>query len=828
MLSNLIKFSNFINNDVSQSNVSQSNVSQSNVSQSNNSFCSGNSDSAVTDVTDKQWVHQNIQMWLKDARNNTWLQNDAKVPVTEKKIEAETSWLQDAEKWIDKWRNGHQQDSSDNDIVTFFNMYTQLIKKITDETPLQYKDNKIRIVLNVMMKNEHPVMARSINSALPIVDAVCYSDTGSRGDVFEILRQIVPLEMPLCVEVEPWRNFGYNRSAGLEQTRRFVQRMCWNPTKTFILCMDADMTLTITPDFVKNNLSEGCYNLQQHNGSNLYWNSRIFQVSHHWTVVGRTHEFYRPKIPANYGQLSSLYLHDLNDGMNRSDKIERDIILLMEDLTDDPKNQRSMFYLGECHRNRGHQDKNDYQTAISWYQRHIKTGSWDEEVWFSHYAIGMCYESLKETGNMLDAYMKAYQLRPWRAEPLYHIARYYRNASPNEHWNAMIYFQQVSKISFPHQDLLFVDKDIYNFHNDNDMSISAFYTNNQEVGYKCIQRLLRNANIPDYITSLAHLNARFYLKPLPNTIFEQIQPDFISPYKACNPTLYIDDQYMTMICRGVNYSQNNARNYQPPPNSEIFDTQNMLMKICVKSCCQSILGCTPRCMIEIPITNNITSPYVDTCKVRGLEDARIVKLKNKFAFSCTSLEHTVDNTPRMVWVEFDEECGQVQSVRRITGFEDDRIQKNWLPFVCQDQVFFVYNYSPVIILKFDPIRCTVEKHVEFSVPVNSTNWRGSCGPIIIPNYGSLILVHEVCDKPEGRHYMHRFVLFNYNFTEYVKSSDLFYFKHDCGVEMSIGMAISPAIQNSEQTVYITLGVEDREAWMVTIKLEDLKNFINDS
>jgi tetratricopeptide (TPR) repeat protein len=816
---------------------------------------SNNSVSHKSDLVNENWLNQNTQFWLQDAKNNTWLENDNNVDVDvsiqqnddnnvgvsiqqndEKTPMTQTLWLEEAEKWIDLWRqqsnlhdNPHDNPQyNENNIVKFFNIYTQFVKQLPDVEPVQYRDNTIRLVLNVMMKNEHPVMARSISSALPIVDAVCYSDTGSRGDVFEILRKTVPLEKPLCVGIEPWCNFGYNRSAGLEQTRRFVQRMGWDPTKTFILCIDADMTLTITPDFVKGNLSKGCYNLQQHNGASVYSNSRIFQVSHHWTVVGRTHEFYRPKIETDYELLSSLYLNDLNDGMNRSDKIERDMVLLMEDLIDDPKNQRSMFYLGESYRNRGHKDKNDYQIAISWYQRHIKTGSFDEEVWFSHYAIGMCYESLKETGNMLEAFMKAYQLRPWRAEPLYHIARYYKNASQNEHWNAMIYFKQVSEMPFPHQDVLFIDKDIYNFHNDNDMCISAFYTNEKRLGYKSIQRLLRNVNVPDYIISQAHYNARFYLKPLPNTVLQQIQPDFKMPYKACNPSLYIDDQCnMTMICRSVNYSQNKARNYQPPPNSGVFDTQNMLMQTFIDGRCSFNINCFPHWVVQIPITSNIVSPYVDTCKVRGLEDARIVKIQDRFAFSCTSLEHTADNSPRMVWVEFDGDSGQVQSTRRITGFEDNRVQKNWLPFVRQDQVFFIYNYAPTVqILKFDINQCTVEKHYEFSVSVNSKNWRGSCGPILIPNYGSLVLVHEVCDRSEGRHYMHRFVLFNQEITEYVKSSDLFYFKHGDGVEMSIGMAIAPAISNLKERVYITVGIEDREAWIVMIESENLKNFID--
>lgn len=738
---------------------------------------------------------------------------------------APESWLPQASEVLENWRNvasGHDTEiTKPEELVEFFKIYTQMVRRVevsaTSEAsgePTSFADNKVRIILNTMMKNEQPVMARSIRSALPIIDAICYADTGSTGDVFDILREVVPPSIPLCVEIEPWQNFGFNRTAGLEQTYRFVQRMGWNPKTTFILCIDADMTLTIGADFVKDNLTADCYNLQQHNGSSVYWNNRILKVQNQWRVLGRTHEYYDAKISAHYENLTTLHLEDKNDGMNRADKNSRDIVLLMEDLIDNPKNQRSMFYLGESYRNRGIKDKGDYQKAITYYQRHIATGSWEEEVWYSHYAIGLCYESLGDTANMLKAYMDAYQRRPWRSEPIFHIGNYYRYK--DQHWSAMVYLKRASEIPFPRDDMLFVDKTVYNHQIVHEMSISAYYTGDKDAGYGCIQKLLRRNEVPHHIRSQAHYNARFYLKSFPNSQFFKITPISISdPYRPCNPSVVARGTNLAIICRSVNYTQKQARNFKLPEGTDIIDTQNTLMVYQTHP--------VPKRLSESPIVNGFKSPLLNTCRVRGMEDARVVDLGNgKLAFSCTTLEHTVNNSPRTAWVEFDEnkeEC-QVERISKISGFLDDRVQKNWLPFVKDGEIFFIYGYAPLQILKFNPATSTVKLHREFNIPIHSSDWRGSSGPVLLPGEGQLVLIHEVCDRQEGRIYMHRFVLFNETLTAFRSASDLFYFKNNDGVEMATGMALV------DGNIYVTIGIEDCEAWLVKMSVDNVKQFID--
>ena len=161
----------------------------------------------------------------------------------------------------------------------------------------------------------------------------------------------------------------------------------------------------------------------------------------------------------------------------------------------------------------------------------------------------------------------------------------------------------------------------------------------------------------------------------------------------------------------------------------------------------------------------------------------------------------------------------VSSVTRITGYKDEEIQKNWLPFVSDDgNVKFIYNYNPLTILNFDPVQSKVTPQSrQVHIPVETCSWRGSSGPIRIPDQGQLILIHEVCDRSEGRHYMHRFVLFDETFSKWISSSDLFYFKHGSGVEMATGMAY----HQHEDMIYVTIGVEDHEAYLLACHVNDV-------
>lgn len=711
--------------------------------------------------------------------------------------------------WINEWRTGKYDNVlKPGQLTEIFKILTNVKKSLSAPKPTP--NQPIRIVLNTIMRNEHPVMRRCIESALPIIDALSYSDTGSREDVFPLLRSIVPAHIPLDIEIEQWKDFGHNRTLGLQQTCRFIQRLGWDLDQTYILVLDADMTLTIQNSFMdeKQKLTADFYSLSQQNEHNFYWNFRLMRASKDWKVVGRTHEYYQAnKAPAVHDRIYSLTIADRNDGMNRSDKLTRDIKLLLLDVQENPRNSRSYFYLGETFRARGNSGENDYSNAIECYRKHIEVGSWEEEVWYSCFAIGLCQLLNKNDTAAIESLHAAAHIRPSRIEPLYMIAKYHRDK--NEHHTALYYFKNIVDAPFPKDDILFVNSEIYKIWRYAEMGISACHVNDKKTGNQMYQYLLRTSNIPDHARIVARMNMRLVIGPLLATLsFSRLVPNLLDGYFPCNPSLCIQDDKLLILCRGVNYTQRNARNYKATDGTDIFQTQNVLI-----TCNFNSTG-DVEFESEVPVKNELLGPHHSTCKVRGQEDCRIFAHGDKLRFSFTSLEHNPSNTPVIC-------CGtlgvdaNVINVMRLHGHHDELMQKNWLPFTAEDGTpWFVYGYYPKLTLlraDGDVVSVALQKDWSATCDVDTRDWRGSSGPVLIPKVGYLLLIHEVCDTQEGRTYTHRFLLTDLQWNLH-GVSNLFYLKNPSGVEMATGMVLR------DDQLYVSFGVEDCEAYLTKMPL----------
>jgi len=678
-----------------------------------------------------------------------------------------------------------------------------------------------KIILNIMIKNEQVLLGRCFKAAMSIVDAVAVADTGSTDQSLTIIRDAVPTDIPLSIEVNAWKNFGHNRTLGVHQAQRLAKRLGWSLDHTFILLLDADMILEIHK-FEKNSLCLDQYDLEQRSGSEQYYNPRLLKASIPWNVLGATHEYYNSPVPHSSAQLHTLSIDDRNDGANRSDKFSRDEKLLLGDLLENPSNGRAMFYLAQTYQHRNDKTKNDSQHAITYYEKHIAAKTWEEETWYSFYSIGICYEQLNLWAYAVDAYLKAFLRRPSRIEPIYKIAKYYRDR--DEHHLAMIFFQKCLQVPYPKQDILFVEGQLYKYEVPWHTSISAYYTGQKEIGHYALERAVRAKNVPYYIRNGSYYNARFYMKPVPGLLkTTNIRPKCLPPnYLPCNPSLLVQDNNLWVNCRCVSYSQLNARNYRALEPDGIFRTKNILQIYKENPPLLSHENTSPLLSHEHLILNQQFGPFVHSCQVRGAEDVRIFWWKKNMYATCTSLEHTPDNRPKLCLMEFDEKCDEVVKVIRLHGHDDHAVQKNWLPFVQNDELYFIYGYNPKLtILKYIG-EGRVQVHLEKDIfsEIETSGYRGSSGPVKLPQeQGWLLSIHECHDVNEGRRYMHRFVWLDHDFSlKYL--SNLFYFIYDKGVEINLSMALS----TDEKRLYCAIGKEDSEAFVCEYDLEHVLDF----
>jgi tetratricopeptide (TPR) repeat protein len=238
-------------------------------------------------------------------------------------------------------------------------------------------------------------------------------------------------------------NFGHNRSISMELAAGKAD---------YHLLIDADMTLNVRGEF-KHKLEADTY-LIRHEGDCDYWNERLVSDRHRWRYVGATHEYIYSETSKVRDKLPELSVTHHEDGGSRSDKYERDIRLLKQELAEKPENARAVFYLAQSYRDCG-----NLAQAMEWYEKRATMGGWDEEVWYALYQAACLRHRLGIAWPLvLSSYLAAYQFRPTRLEPLFHIAKFYRE---NQEFDlGYLFSRAVVDAAYP-KDILFIEKRIY-------------------------------------------------------------------------------------------------------------------------------------------------------------------------------------------------------------------------------------------------------------------------------------------------------------------------------------------------------------------------------
>ena len=210
--------------------------------------------------------------------------------------------------------------------------------------------------------------------------------------------------------------------------------------------------------------------------------------------------------------LAGIEFFDYKDGGSKSDKFTRDIKLLTDEINrlnsiDDSldmdkqqlieegilqrKNhliQRCTFYLAQSWR-----DLDEYEKALETYEERVKLGGWEEEVYYSLLQIALLKSQLKcSLEDVIQAFLRAYEYRPQRAESLYFLARYLRLKDKIK----LAYIYASVAASIPQSnDRLFINYDIYSWKAKDELAVAAYWVENYQLSYELCLELLTNSSI---------------------------------------------------------------------------------------------------------------------------------------------------------------------------------------------------------------------------------------------------------------------------------------------------------------------------------------------
>jgi glycosyltransferase involved in cell wall biosynthesis len=398
---------------------------------------------------------------------------------------------------------------------------------------VRYEPNKLskmkgpRIGLLMMIKNEHQTIKVSLDSAKDCVQCFIIYDTGSTDDTVEIITNYCKeYKMNLYMIQGDFVDFSTSRNVSLSfaDTIDDVQ---------FLLLLDSNDQLRGGPTlrkFARQELKTdySAYLISQEWWSgkiDKYFNIRFLKPRHGWFYKGVVHEhvyninhktgeaeYQTPKIPVG----AILYQDRTSDDDKSSKRFARDKILLLAEHEKEPENPRTLFYLAQTCSCLG-----DSEEALKYYQLRVKLEGFWEERFHSQLRSGeLAYNLKRPWAEVMQFYLEAVEIEE-RVEPFLKIANYYRE---KKKWKVAYFFGGIAcKLEYPVNNILFIDREAYDYKRYHLLGIVAFYAGKMDDGkWACTKAI--EAHDKDVDKN----NLKFYEKRMPQqTGHKEEKPNFI-------------------------------------------------------------------------------------------------------------------------------------------------------------------------------------------------------------------------------------------------------------------------------------------------------------
>ena len=654
------------------------------------------------------------------------------------------------------------------------------------------------LCLNMIVKNENKIIRRLLESVLPIIDTFCICDTGSTDNTCEIIAEFFEMHnIKGKIIREPFKNFEHNRNFSLFSCIGLSD---------YILLLDADMILDIR-NFNKNMLSASdSFSVLQGSDNFYYQNIRIIKNTGLYKYVGVTHEYI--DIPKNNRKINidktQLFVKDCGDGGSKSDKFERDVLLLTNGLIDDPTNVRYHFYLANSYHDLG-----KHEQAIETYKKRIQMGGWNQEVWYSYYRIGMCYKNLEKMTDAIYYWLEGYNYLPERLEALYEMMNYYRI---NQKYNLAIAIYLMCKSVLDKKinidEYLFLQTPVYLYKIYYEYTICAAYVGITNINDELMIVLNKCKN--SSITNNALSNMKFYkdiLFPIKTidftmTTYEEFGTDLMRMNTSSSSIIKMDGQYI-MNVRIVNYTIDNDGKY--------YNCENHIITM-------------NKCLVldsdfTIVKEHQFKEDYIDRRYI-GIEDIRIFDnglsdaTGEKREIQYIGTGYHQNNKIGIVYGTYDLDSEKLTDINEIkSAFTQNDCEKNWVFTEYNNETHIIYKWHPLQLCRLDKDEHLIRLVREIEMPHFFSLARGStCGS---KYEDETWFVLHIVSYEHPRQYYHCLAVFDNNM-RLKRYSAPFKFKGE-PIEYCIGLIVE------EDRVIMTYSCWDRTTQLAVYD----KTYIND-
>ena len=429
-------------------------------------------------------------------------------------------------------------------------------------------ENSQKICLNMIVKDEAPVIEQCLASVKDLIDYWIIVDTGSKDGTQEIIKKFLK-DIPGELHERPWVNFAHNRTEALNFAKN---------KGDYLLFIDADERLLFTSGLDKTKLDMDCYYCfvrvsDQEKGEKYVHGQRFLLANNHlnWTWAGDLHE----NLVCPQAKRSSLLKNVINSAESQQGNRTRDPLKGLKDaevlekaLQKDPNNTRTVFYLAQSY-----EYAKKYELALQNFEKRAVMEGCEQEVFWSLFRIGQVQEELQMAPEAIIAsYCKAFENRASRVEPLFYMALQYAKTGHC----VLSYALLKAGLSFaPCEDMVVHETWIEDYGLLFELAKSAFALGRYEETCEALKALLAKPDVPQRIQTeaknqLALASSRPLADPktLVNSKSAKTIEDHCADFKAsarAEPLFFLAEHYAKVQNKILAYALAKTAASLPPP-----------------------------------------------------------------------------------------------------------------------------------------------------------------------------------------------------------------------------------------------------------------------
>ncbi len=354
------------------------------------------------------------------------------------------------------------------------------------------------ICLNMIVKDEAPVIRRCLASVKPLVDHWVIVDTGSTDGTQTLVREAMA-GLPGELHERPWVDFGHNRTEALRLAEGHGD---------YVLTLDADEEFVAPPGWTWPALDAEALDVDMVFEPLRYARVALVSTRLPWRWEGILHEYLEAGREPRRGRIEGAHILVRPEGARSRDplKFQRDAEALAAALRKEPGNSRYRFYLAQSWRDAG-----DRARALEAYDARAGMGGGHEEVYISRLEGARCAEILGlPAAEVVFRLLQAHEARPGRMEALVELARFHRLR--NEPHLAHLFARKALDLP-PIQDRLFVEP-LAAWRARDEGSIAAYWTGRMEESRALCEAALADPAMPPGERGRVQANLAFALKAL--------------------------------------------------------------------------------------------------------------------------------------------------------------------------------------------------------------------------------------------------------------------------------------------------------------------------